>query len=91
MDITQKDLQKALEILEILPPITYREIRESYKRLSKKYHPDLSQQESKKFLEINEAYKLLKEYIDNYRYFFDDDEVEKQYYNLKFKKQFETF
>ncbi len=89
--MTQKDLQKALEILEILPPVTYREIKESYKRLSKKYHPDLSQQESEKFLEINGAYKLLKEYIDNYRYFFDDDEVEKQYYNLKFKKQFETF
>jgi len=50
-----------LEILELQPGATKEEIKKSYRRLSKKYHPDVSKDDeaTEKFIAINEAYKFL--------------------------------
>ena len=52
-----------LEILGLLPGATKKEIKLSYRRLSKIHHPDISNDENakEKFIEINEAYKFLTE------------------------------
>jgi len=55
--------------------------------LAKKYHPDVYSDESK-MIQINEAYKILMEYIENFRYSFDDDEINKQLPSLEHHKQF---
>ncbi len=80
-------LQKALEILELPPFITKDDIKRQYKMLAKKYHPDVYK-DSSKMIEINKAYELLMEYIDNFRYSFDDDELNKQAPDLKHNAKF---
>lgn len=54
--------QDYYEILGISRDATKEEIKKAYKRLAKKYHPDLhkgDKQKEAKFKEINEAYKVL--------------------------------
>ena len=81
-------IEEALKILDIPPYVTKGEIKKRYKELASKYHPDRSK-ESKKMVEINEAYKLIMEYIENFRYSFDSNEITKQMpsmvHNDKFK------
>ncbi|MDN5202966.1 J domain-containing protein [Fulvivirgaceae bacterium BMA10] len=50
-----------LAILELQPGATRQEIKAAYRRLSKKHHPDISQdpRAKERFIEINEAYKFL--------------------------------
>ncbi len=72
--MTYEKLQKALETLDIVTRITQAELKEKYLRLSKMYHPDMPEGDAKKFKEINEAYKLVNSYIQNYRFSFDEDE-----------------
>lgn len=72
--MTYEKLQKALETLDIVTRITQVELKERYLKLSKMHHPDMPEGDAKKFKEINEAYKLVNEYIQNYRFSFDEDE-----------------
>lgn len=74
-------LYKALQTLDLPPFVTKDEIKQRYRYLARKYHPDVSDDNSK-MLEINRAYELLMEYIENFRYSFDDDEVNKQMPNM---------
>lgn len=47
-------------MLEVSPTATQSEIKRSYRRLARKYHPDLNQQaRDKHFKLLNEAYKTL--------------------------------
>ena len=57
-----RDEQKSLEILDISIPITLEKIKSSYKKLVKKYHPDVNKDDKnaeKYFKEVNAAYKIL--------------------------------
>lgn len=58
-----------LELLELPPDATERDIKSAYRRLSKQYHPDRNPQEdsSKKFIEITQAYNYLTE-VERYAY-----------------------
>ena len=54
--------KKSIEILSIQLPITLEKIKSSYKKLVKKYHPDINKDDNnaeKKFKEVNSAYKTL--------------------------------
>jgi len=53
---------KYLETLELSPGATKQEIKKAYRRLSKKYHPDMSKDEhaKEKFIALTEAYDFLK-------------------------------
>jgi len=83
-----KEIRKALKVLNLPTFVSFREIKERYRSLSKKYHPDLSQ-EGEKMRELNEAYNILKDYIENYRFTFSKEEILKQFpeeqYASKFK------
>ena len=54
---------KYLEILELQPGASQAAIKSAYRKLSKKYHPDINKEDEahEKFLEIHEAYKFLME------------------------------
>ena len=71
-------LQNALKVLDLPQFVTFKEIKEKYHQLSKKYHPDICEDKDK-MVEINSAYKLLKSYVEEFRYSFDEDEIHKQY------------
>jgi curved DNA-binding protein CbpA len=47
-------------VLEVSPSATQSEIKRSYRRLARKYHPDLNQQARDQHIKLlNEAYKIL--------------------------------
>ena len=74
----EKEFEKALKVMELTPFITYEEIKKRYRELSKKYHPDFGG--DKKMMEkLNKSYELLKNYIENYRFTFSEDEISKQH------------
>ncbi len=86
--MNEENIKKALQILELPPFITQEEIKIQYKKLSKKFHPDLSKNNGEKMSQINQAYKILMDYIKNYRYSFDDEEIAKQLPHIHFNKKF---
>ncbi len=73
-----KEIKNALDILGIPAFTSLKEIKKRYYELSKKYHPDVSGNEEK-MITINRAYHVIKEYIDNFRFSFNEEEINKQY------------
>ncbi|MBN2768016.1 MAG: DnaJ domain-containing protein [Campylobacterales bacterium] len=76
MSQLKNKLEVALETLSLPKLITKDDIKKRYRYLAKKLHPDKGGDE-KQMAEINEAYEMLMEYIDSFRYSFDDREIEK--------------
>jgi len=72
------NIDNALEALDLPKLITKIDIKNQYYFLSKKYHPDLGGDEAKQE-KINEAYRVLMKYIDEFRYVFDDKELSHQF------------
>ncbi|EQB39345.1 molecular chaperone DnaJ [Sulfurimonas hongkongensis] len=73
-----EDFDKALESLNIVTRMTQSELKNQYLRLSKKYHPDMPDGSDERFKEISEAYKLIRNYMRNYRFSLDKDEFDSQ-------------
>lgn len=82
-----KEINRALEILELPKFITQNDIKKQYRFLAKKYHPDLGG-DVQKMEEINHAYRLLMKYIEEFRYTFDDDEINRQYPGADYAQRF---
>ena len=85
--VEENALYKALEVLDLPPFITKNELKNRYRVLAKKYHPDISE-DAEKMSKINEAYELLMNYIENFRYSFDNDEISKQMPDFTFNGKF---
>ena len=79
---------EALEIMQLPVLINIKDLKERYKYLAKKNHPDIVGN-SDKMVEINRAYNILKEYMTNYKFTFSEEEINKQFpedaYVSKFK------
>jgi len=61
---------------------TLAEIKEAYRRLSLKYHPDKCADEDRQrceemFKKINRANRILMSYCASYRYYFAEEDVKK--------------
>jgi len=84
----KKKITKALEILSLPGFITKNDIKKRYRQLAKRYHPDLSEDESGKMEEIARAYELLMEYIENFHYSFDSEEISRQYPHEEHSEKF---
>ena len=79
---------RALNILELVPPVSLNEIKEKYRELSKKYHPDISTETRERFSDISSAYKLIREYCENFRFQFTDEEIVKQFPDEQIRSRF---
>jgi DnaJ-class molecular chaperone len=66
-----------------------KDIEKKYKLLAKKFHSDVGGDEEK-MKEINKAYKILKDYVNNYKFTFSEEEIKKQYPE-EFHKNFKVF
>jgi DnaJ-class molecular chaperone len=67
------DLEKARQLLELEIVASRKEIREAYHRAARRWHPDNSPSARsaechQRMLEINEAYHVILEFLENYRY-----------------------
>jgi len=54
-----------------------KDINKNYKRLAKIIHKENLGEERMK--ELNKAYEILKKYIENYKFTFSDEEIQRQY------------
>ena len=76
--VSLSEFQDAVESLELLSLTTKEHVRKKYLKLSRKYHPDMEGGSTEKFQEIREAYEILVEYMDNFRFTFTDEEFKQQ-------------
>jgi len=54
-----------------------KDINKNYKRLAKIIHKENLGEERMK--ELNKAYEILKKYVENYKFTFSDEEIQRQY------------
>ncbi|WP_373071815.1 J domain-containing protein [Sulfurimonas sp.] len=76
--ITYKEFQQAVETLGLIGVETKDGIKKRYQKLSREFHPDMPDGSTEKFQEINKAYKILMEYVDNFRFRFTKEEFGNQ-------------
>ncbi len=74
-----KEFEKAVDTLQFCTKVTYTDLKARYRELSKLYHPDMPNGDAKKFDEVTKAYKLLKVYMQGYRFSFDEEEFIEQF------------
>lgn len=74
-----EEFEKAIETMQLCTKVSYADLRAQYLKLSKLYHPDMQNADAKKFEEVSKAYKLLKNYMDSYRFSFSKEEFQDQY------------
>lgn len=61
-----KEVKRALSVLGLSLPLTMEELKKQYKKLVKKYHPDLNPKDAKaeeNLKNINEAYQIIKKQL----------------------------
>ena len=77
----------ALDTLGLPAMVSYEDIKKRYRELSKQLHPDRGGEEES-MAKINEAYAILKNYIENYRFSFSEEEILKQFPHVEYFKKF---
>jgi len=76
--VSLEEFKEAVESLELLSLTSREYVRKKYLKLSRQYHPDMEGGSTEKFQEIQEAYEILVEYMDNFRFVFDENEFKQQ-------------
>lgn len=74
-----KDFERAIDSLELCSKSSLADLKRNYRELSKKYHPDMQEGSEEKFIELNESYKIVKKYMESFRYSLDEEEFTKQF------------
>jgi len=87
MDSAFSKIREALEILGLPTLVTREDIKKQYRHLAKKYHPDRGGR-PEEMEKINQAYALLIDYIEQFRYSFDDEEISRQFPGADYAKRF---
>ncbi|MGW8169074.1 MAG: J domain-containing protein [Sulfurovaceae bacterium] len=78
MSISYDEINQALDILGLPALITKEDIKKRYRFVAKSIHPDKEGGSDEAMERVNWAYAILMEYIDNFRFAFDDAEIKKQ-------------
>ncbi len=82
-DFNFKEIDAARKLLGLPSEATLTEIKEAYRNKVREYHPDKCQDEKKKgenekkMAQINRAYKILLNYIEEYKFSFKEEAVER--------------
>ncbi len=79
ISFTYTDIKEASHTLGLIGIETRDEIKKKYLKLSKKHHPDMTDGDSELFQKINSAYKLLEEYMKEYKFSFSQKEFYEQH------------
>jgi DnaJ-class molecular chaperone len=76
--VSLDEFKEAVETLNILSLSSRDDVRKKYLKLSKLYHPDMENGSVEKFQKIRDAYEILTNYMDNFRFIFDEEEFKRQ-------------
>ncbi len=87
MSEAYEKIHHALEVLGLPTHVSMRDITQRYRYLASRKHPDAGG-ENGEMAEINEAYELLKRYVENYRFSFSEEEIAKQFPQETHAKRF---
>jgi len=88
-----KIIKQAQETLGLSESATMKEIKDKFHKLCHEWHPDKCKDSKTKCIKmmqkINNAYKIIMNYCNNYEYSFKDDEIKKhisyeELWNIKF-------
>jgi len=82
-----KKIKESLEFMDIPPLSSIKDIKRQYKKLAKTYHPD-SDGNEEMIHKLNESYKILMDYCENYKFTFDEYEIKRQYPDNFYKNNF---
>lgn len=87
--MTSRQLQEAVALFGLGERSTLREIRERHRSLVRRYHPDADHQADPGAIRrINEAYGVLRDYCDHYRFGFGHGEFLEQRPEERLREQF---
>ena len=77
--ISFEEVEEARIILGLEEEATLGEIKEAYRRLTRRYHPDLCRERrevcEEQIRKLNWAYEVLMSYVEGYRYSFRREDV----------------
>ena len=76
--VSLSEFKDAVETLQLISLTSKEQVRKKYLKLSRKYHPDMKEGDKEKFQKLQKAYEILTEYMDNFRFVFDEDEFKRQ-------------
>ena len=78
MSKAYEQIHHALEVLGLPTRVSLKDITDRYRYLASGKHPDIGG-DAQEMAAINEAYDLLKRYIENYRFSFSEEEIAQQF------------
>jgi len=73
-----EDIDNATKVLGLIGLENRNMIKKKYLELSKKYHPDMIDGDTKKFQDINKSYKIIEQYLDDFKFDFTKEEFYNQ-------------
>lgn len=82
-----EELDEARKTLGLGVKASMREVKNAFRKLSKKHHPDMGGQ-MKDFKGVCRAYETMMEYIKGYEYSFKIEDVQAQYPEIALEKCF---
>lgn len=90
--MTFGDLQEALRFLGLGERASLREIKARHRELVKRHHPDVGDTADPEVIrQINAAYRVLLDYVAEYRFSFAENEFYEQNPEERFRQQFSDF
>lgn len=90
--MTYADLQEALRILGLGERTTLRDIKSRHRELVKRHHPDAgNMSEPDAIRKINAAYRIVMDYVSEYRFSFAENEFYEQNPEERVRNQFMDF
>lgn len=87
MSSKYEELTRAREFMKLPPLITLKELKKRYRELSKEFHPDRGGS-LEMMQKLSESYKILSDYIENFRFKFSEEEIAGQFPYDDYKKRF---
>lgn len=84
------DIVRALEIFGLADRVTLREIKARHRELVRNHHPDSAGEggDPAQIRLVNAAYAVLREYAENYRFSFAEEEFYEQNPDERLRMQF---
>lgn len=87
--MTYEELQAALSVFGLGERATIKEIKARHRELVKRYHPDAGgEHDPEQIRKVNAAYRVLRDYVESYRFSFTEKEFYEQNPEERIRRQF---